>query len=135
LPVYVPLEALGVARATVDLVTERRGRVAIAFARSICIDPVATDPALSASDAADLAKQLIDAVVAMATDFAAQPHDTLPPMVARAAADAAWRDAIQRAFADACAQSLPVAGQAMVAHAWASLLGAMLAGLDPAPAA
>lgn len=129
----VPLEALRVANATVDILEGAATRISLSFATHLGAETHA--PTMSSPDAVLIARDLLAAISAMATAFTVTPIGDASPPLRQVFADPALNEAVRRSFARALEASLPVTGHDMIVNAWSAMLGAFLRGAHLPPSA
>jgi hypothetical protein len=135
LPLSVPLEALRIANATVDILEGAATRVSLSFATHLSGEVSGDAPTISSSDAVLIARDLLAAISAMATAFTVTPMGDASPPLRQVFANPRLKEAVERSFTSALEVSLPVTGHDMIVNAWSAMMGAFLRGAHLPPSA
>lgn len=116
--IFVPLDALHIANATADVVEMHRPALVSAFSRLLADEHAVSAPAETAAELVDLLLTLGSSLTAVPWDSSGRLRD--------ASEDGDFRDAVERAFREACRAELTTPAPDMIAGAWTDLLRAYL---------
>jgi hypothetical protein len=125
----IPIEALGIARATADNLRESGTRFLLSFSHEFGSDFAAAERQ-SSGEAVVIARDLLAGLTDMADHMSSVPLRPLPSSVRETIGDPMLRAAVDRAFVSASRTTLPAEGSGMTLNARHTMLLALYATID-----